>query len=235
MKHLLNGVAIAAALASPPRHGASPDDPQGGRPRRAQAAAPAAPAAGAPMAADGVQRLRHKRGAMHRMARRGGGDSTTDQLNARNWPASKVVPQCRRPAWLASLAKCREFRVRVSLRPASIQECRAGLLPSAKRSAPAVESRGAFGPLVDSAPLPAARGMPPIHPLSARPYRRRSCRAISQNASATIVKTTARNMVASALISGSPRCAHSNRPPSARSSPTVPRRSSRRRDRRATG
>lgn len=34
------------------------------------------------------------------------------------------------------------------------------------------------------------------------PMRRRSCRAITQKASATIVKTTASNMVANALISG---------------------------------
>jgi hypothetical protein len=76
MKHLLNGVAIAAALAI-----AVPAWAQ------APAAAPAAPAAAAPSAgapmAPMAGKQRHKR-VMHRrmMSKRGGpAESTTDQLN----------------------------------------------------------------------------------------------------------------------------------------------------------
>jgi hypothetical protein len=74
MKHLLNGVAIAAALAiaapvwaQAPMTPASPGAPKA-------AAAPMAPMA--PMAG----KQRHKR-MMHRMAKRGPAESTTDQLN----------------------------------------------------------------------------------------------------------------------------------------------------------
>jgi len=81
MKHLLNGVAIAAALAiAAPAWAQAPMTPKAAAPAAPKAAAPAAPAAGAPMAPM-ASKMRHKRGAMHRMARRGGGDSTTDQLN----------------------------------------------------------------------------------------------------------------------------------------------------------
>ena len=78
MKHLLNGVAIAAALAiAVPAWAQAPASP----------AAPAAPAAGAPAPAAGAPmapmagKQRHKR--MHRrmMSRRGPAESTTDQLN----------------------------------------------------------------------------------------------------------------------------------------------------------
>jgi hypothetical protein len=77
MKHLLNGVAIAAALAiaapvwaQAPMKPASPAAPK---------AAAAAPAAGAP-AAPAAAKQRHKRGPM-RVAKRGAAESTTDQLN----------------------------------------------------------------------------------------------------------------------------------------------------------
>jgi hypothetical protein len=73
MKHLLNGVAIAAALAI-----AVPAWAQ------APAAAPAAPAAAAPAAgapmAPMAGKQRHKR-MMHGMMRRGAGNNATDELN----------------------------------------------------------------------------------------------------------------------------------------------------------
>lgn len=82
MKHLLNGVAIAAALAiAAPAWAQAPASPSS--PPKAPPAA-AAPMAGAPMAPM-AGKQRHKR--MHRyMARRGGmmrggGDMMTDQLN----------------------------------------------------------------------------------------------------------------------------------------------------------
>ncbi|HEV2335713.1 MAG TPA: hypothetical protein VGS13_09475 [Stellaceae bacterium] len=74
MKHLLNGVAIAAALAI-------------AAPAWAQApAAPAAPSAAAPMAgapmAPMAGKQRHKRMMRRHMTRRGApAESTTDQLN----------------------------------------------------------------------------------------------------------------------------------------------------------
>jgi len=72
MKHLLNGVAIAAALAI-------------AAPAWAQApAAPATPSAAAPMApmAPMAGKQRHKRVMHRRMARRAApAESTTDQLN----------------------------------------------------------------------------------------------------------------------------------------------------------
>lgn len=83
MKHLLNGVAIAAALAivvpawaqAPAAAPAAPAAPAAGAP---------APAAGAPMApmAPMAGKQRHKR-VMHRrmMSKRGPAESTTDQLN----------------------------------------------------------------------------------------------------------------------------------------------------------
>jgi hypothetical protein len=78
MKHLLNGIAIAAALAIvAPAWAQAPMTPNAAAPAAPKAAAPAAGAPMAPMAS----KMRHKRGAMHRMARRGGGESTTDQLN----------------------------------------------------------------------------------------------------------------------------------------------------------
>ncbi len=77
MKHLLNGVAIAAALAiaAPAAWAQAPMTP------KAAPAAPkaAAPAAGAPMAPT-ASKQRHKRGGKH-YARRGGAVSMTDQLN----------------------------------------------------------------------------------------------------------------------------------------------------------
>jgi len=89
MKHLLNGVAIAAALAiAAPVWAQAPAAPSSPPKAPAAAAAPApaakmAPMAGAPMAPM-AGKQRHKR--MHRaMARRGmrggGGDMMTDQLN----------------------------------------------------------------------------------------------------------------------------------------------------------
>jgi hypothetical protein len=72
MKHLLNGVVIAAALAiAAPAWAQAPMTPK--------AAAPAAPAASAPMAPM-ASPMRHKRG-MHHMAMHHGMMSTTDQLN----------------------------------------------------------------------------------------------------------------------------------------------------------
>ena len=97
MKHLLNGVAIAAALAiAAPVWAQAPATPSSPPKAPAAAAAPAMPAAGAKMApmagapmAPMAGKQRHKR--MHRyMARRGmhrgmrgggGGDMMTDQLN----------------------------------------------------------------------------------------------------------------------------------------------------------
>ena len=79
MKHLLNGVAIAAALAiAAPAWAQAPMTPKTSAPKAAPAAAPAAGAPMAPMAS----KQRHKRGMRH-MARRGGGGavSMTDQLN----------------------------------------------------------------------------------------------------------------------------------------------------------
>jgi hypothetical protein len=76
MKHLLNGVAIAAALAI-----AAPVWAQAPKPASPAAPKPAAaaPMAGAPMAPmAGKQRA--KRGGA-RMAKRGPAESTTDQLN----------------------------------------------------------------------------------------------------------------------------------------------------------
>ena len=80
MKHLLNGVAIAAALAiAAPAWAQAPMTPAAKSPPKAAAPA-AAPAAGAPMAPM-ASKQRHKRGATKRMARRGGAVSMTDQLN----------------------------------------------------------------------------------------------------------------------------------------------------------
>jgi len=77
MKHLLNGVAIAAALAiAAPAWAQAPTTPAAKS--APKAAAPAAPAAGAPMA---PMTQRHKRGMKRMMAKRGGAMSTTDQLN----------------------------------------------------------------------------------------------------------------------------------------------------------
>jgi len=73
MKHLLNGIAIAAALAiAAPVWAQAP-----------KAAAPAAPAASAPMApmAPMASKQRHKRGMKRMMAKHGGAMSMTDQLN----------------------------------------------------------------------------------------------------------------------------------------------------------
>jgi hypothetical protein len=80
MKHLLNGVAIAAALAiaAPAAWAQAPMTPKAA-PAAPKAAAPAAPAAGAPMAPT-ASKQRHKRGGK-RYARRGGAVSMTDQLN----------------------------------------------------------------------------------------------------------------------------------------------------------
>jgi hypothetical protein len=79
MKHLLNGVAIAAALAiaapvwaQAPMKPASPAAPKA-------ATAPAAPAAAAAPAAPAAAKVRKKRGGTH-MAKRGAA-STTDDLN----------------------------------------------------------------------------------------------------------------------------------------------------------
>ena len=80
MKHLLNGVAIAAALAIvAPAWAQAPMTPAAKSPPKAAAPA-AAPAAGAPTAPM-ASKQRHKRGATKRMARRGGAVSMTDQLN----------------------------------------------------------------------------------------------------------------------------------------------------------
>jgi len=79
MKHLLNGVAIAAALAiAAPAWAQAPMTPAAKSAPKAAAPA-AAPAAGAPMAPM-ASKQRHKRGPK-RMARRGGAVSMTDQLN----------------------------------------------------------------------------------------------------------------------------------------------------------
>ena len=81
MKHLLNGVAIAAALAiAAPAWAQAPMTPKAAAPAAPKAAAPAAPAAGAPMAPM-ASKQRHKRGMKRMMAKRGGAMSTTDQLN----------------------------------------------------------------------------------------------------------------------------------------------------------
>jgi len=73
MKHLLNGVAIAAALAiAAPAWAQAPMTPTS----PSKAAAPAAGAPAAPMAS----KQRHKR-VMHHMAKRGGAPNMTDQLN----------------------------------------------------------------------------------------------------------------------------------------------------------
>jgi hypothetical protein len=74
MKHLLNGVAIAAALAI-----AAPAWAQAPK-AAAPAPAPAASAPAAPMAPM-ASKQRHKRGGKRMVARRGGPMSTTDQLN----------------------------------------------------------------------------------------------------------------------------------------------------------
>ena len=93
MKHLLNGVAIAAALAiAAPVWAQAPMAPTSAPKPPAAAGAPAMPMAGAPMAPMGGKSMagkqRHKR--MHKaMAKRGGmrgmmrggGDMMTDQLN----------------------------------------------------------------------------------------------------------------------------------------------------------
>jgi hypothetical protein len=82
MKHLLNGVAIAAALAiAAPAWAQAPMTPKAAAPAAPKAAAPAAaPTAGAPVAPM-ASKQRHKRGGK-RMARRGGpAMSMTDQLN----------------------------------------------------------------------------------------------------------------------------------------------------------
>ena len=81
MKHLLNGVAIAAALAiAAPAWAQAPMTPKAAAPAAPKAAAPAAPTAGAPTAPM-ASKQRHKRGGK-RMARRGGpAMSMTDQLN----------------------------------------------------------------------------------------------------------------------------------------------------------
>jgi len=84
MKHLLNGVAIAAALAiaAPAAWAQAPMTPKSSAPKAAAAPA-AAPTAGAP-AAPMASKQRHKRGGKH-YARRGGRGgpamSMTDQLN----------------------------------------------------------------------------------------------------------------------------------------------------------
>ena len=73
MKHLLNGVAIAAALAiAAPAWAQAPMTPAKSAPTAA------APAAGAPMA---KMTQRHKRGMKKMAAKRGGAMSMTDQLN----------------------------------------------------------------------------------------------------------------------------------------------------------
>ena len=82
MKHLLNGVAIAAALAiAAPAWAQAPMTPTSPSKAAPKAAAPATPEAGAPMKPM-ASKQRHKRGS-HRMARRGrgGAPSMTDQLN----------------------------------------------------------------------------------------------------------------------------------------------------------
>ena len=82
MKHLLNGVAIAAALAiAAPAWAQAPMTPAAKSPPKAAAPA-AAPAAAEPMKPMAMGKQRHKRGGAKRMARRGGpAMSMTDQLN----------------------------------------------------------------------------------------------------------------------------------------------------------
>ena len=81
MKHLLNGVAIAAALAiaAPAAWAQAPMTPKSSAPKAAApAAAPAAAEPMKPMAS----KQRHKRGGKRMAARRGGpAMSMTDQLN----------------------------------------------------------------------------------------------------------------------------------------------------------
>jgi hypothetical protein len=97
MKHLLNGVAIAAALAiAAPAWAQAPMTPASPSKAAPKAAGPATPAAGAP-AAPMASKQRHKRGS-RRMARRGGrAPNTTDQLNreelARIQGAPAMPPQ----------------------------------------------------------------------------------------------------------------------------------------------
>ncbi len=81
MKHLLNGVAIAALLAIAAPAWAQAPAPAAPAPA-APAAAPttAAPNAAAPMAPM-AGKQRHKRMMHHTMAKRGAGDNATDQLN----------------------------------------------------------------------------------------------------------------------------------------------------------
>jgi hypothetical protein len=77
MKHLLNGVAIAAALAiAAPVWAQAPASPSAPKAAAPMAAAPMAGAPMAPMAG----KQRHKR-MMRHMAKRGPAESTTDQLN----------------------------------------------------------------------------------------------------------------------------------------------------------
>lgn len=86
MKHLLNGVMVAAALAiAAPVWAQAPMTP--GAPARAPAAAPAAPMAGAGGAQMAAPQRHHRRH-MRKVARRGGrmrggggGDSMANQLN----------------------------------------------------------------------------------------------------------------------------------------------------------
>ena len=83
MKHLLNGVAVVAALAI-----AAPVWAQTSAPMTPSSRAPAAPAASAPApAAPMATKMRHKRVAHRKtmrrgMARRAGPDSVASQLNA---------------------------------------------------------------------------------------------------------------------------------------------------------
>jgi hypothetical protein len=80
MKHLLNGVAIAAALViAAPAWAQAPMTPAAKSAPKAAAPA-AAPAAAEPMKPM-ASKQRHKRGGAKRLARRGGADSMTDQLN----------------------------------------------------------------------------------------------------------------------------------------------------------
>jgi len=75
MKHLMSGVAIAAALAiAAPAWAQSPMSPSSSSAPKSAATTPAKSAEAAPKA-------RHKRMASHRMARRAGPWSMTDQLN----------------------------------------------------------------------------------------------------------------------------------------------------------
>src|SRR5438093_13737766 len=98
MKHLLNGVAIAAALAiAAPVWAQAPMTPSSSSPPKPAAAAPAAPAAApaAPAAKQAHKRpMRHaaKRG---RMAR---GESTTQQLNRQELARVQGAPMAPPPA-----------------------------------------------------------------------------------------------------------------------------------------